>query len=217
DFHGDGHPRDLTDLRLRELEAFFEACRRQSEKDFLLIPSEEANVHYGGHYSVPFPKPVYWFMNRPPGGKFEMEHPKYGKVYSAANEDELLELMHREKGWAYQTHARTKGSTGYPDKIRHTKRFLDDSNFGAGWKAMPADMSSPRLGDRALNLLDDMSNWGTKKQLLGEVDVFQLDHTHELYAHMNINYVRAERLPSFDNYGELLEPLVRGDFFVSTG
>ena len=27
DFHGDGHPRDLTELRLRELDAFFRACR----------------------------------------------------------------------------------------------------------------------------------------------------------------------------------------------
>ena len=82
---------------------------------------------------------------------------------------------------------------------------------------MPADLSSPRLGERALRLLDDMHNWGLDKRLLGEVDVFQFDYTHELYAHMNVNYVKAERLPRFDNYGELLAPLRRGDFFVTTG
>ncbi|MCP5119307.1 MAG: hypothetical protein GY953_51555, partial [bacterium] len=146
DFHGDGHPRDLTDLRLRELKAFFDACRRQSDKDFLLIPSEEANVHFGGHYSVIFPKPVYWFMNRPEGGAFEVDHPIYGKVYSTANAAELLDLVRRENGWVYQTHPRTKGSTGYPDKLRRTERFRDPTNFGAGWKAMPSDLSSPRLG-----------------------------------------------------------------------
>ncbi|MBI1896302.1 MAG: hypothetical protein HYZ57_14285 [Acidobacteria bacterium] len=67
DFHGDGHPRDTTDLRLQELAAFYQACRAQSGRDFLLIPGEEANVHFGGHWSVMFPKPVLWMMSRPPG------------------------------------------------------------------------------------------------------------------------------------------------------
>ena len=65
DFHGDGHPADLTDVRLDELDAYFRALKAQSDSEFLLIPAEEANVHLGGHWSVVFPKPVYWFMNRP--------------------------------------------------------------------------------------------------------------------------------------------------------
>lgn len=217
DFHGDGHPRDLTDLRLKELDAFFRACRSQSDDDFLLIPSEEANVHYGGHWAVVFPKPVYWFMGRPQGTSFEAEHPKYGQVYSTADADEMLKLIRQEGGFAYQTHARTKGSTGFPDNTLHEPYFLDDSYFGAGWKAMPSDPSSPRLGDRVLTLLNDLWAWGFEKKALGEVDVFQLDSTHELYAHMNVNYVRAERLPAFDDYGKILEPLVRGEYFVTTG
>ena len=217
DFHGDGHPRDLTELRLRELNSFFAVCRRQSDKEFLLIPSEEANVHFGGHWGLIFPKPVFWWMNRPEGGQFLSKHPKYGAVYSTADAAELLDLVRREDGWMYQTHARTKGSTGYPDEIRGTEHFRDPRYFGAGWKAMPADLSSPRLGERALRLLDDMHNWGLDKRLLGEVDVFQFDHTHELYAHMNVNYVKAPRLPGFDNYAEILAPLRNGDFFVTTG
>lgn len=217
DFHGDGHPRDLTERRLRELDAFFEACRSQSDEDFLLIPSEEANVHFGGHWAMVFPKPVYWFMDRPEGGAFEMQHPRYGQVYSTSNAEELLELARRENGWMYQTHARTKSSTGYPDKIRNEAWFQDDQWFGAGWKAMPSDPSSPRLGDRVLDLLDDMQTWGARKKVLGEVDVFQFDSTHELYAHMNINYVRTDALPSFDNYDRILEPLHRNEFFVTTG
>ena len=217
DFHGDGHPRDLTDLRLGELDSFFRACKRQSGKDFLMIPSEEANVHFGGHWGLVFPKPVYWWMNRPEGGNFVSKHRKYGTVYSTADAEELLELVRREDGWMYQTHARTKGSTGYPDAIRDTEHFRDPRYFGAGWKAMPADLSTPRLGERALTLVDDLQNWGLDKRLLGEVDVFQFDHTHEVYAHMNVNYVKADRLPSWDEYGKLLEPLRRGDFFVSTG
>jgi hypothetical protein len=217
DFHGDGHPRDLTDLRLKELDAFFQACRAQSDSELLLIPSEEANVHLGGHWSVMFPKPVYWFMNRPDGGQFEMQHAKYGKVYSTADAQEMLELVRREGGYMYQTHPRTKGSTGFPDEIRNTSHFTDPRYLGAGWKAMPADLSTPRLGERSLNLLDDMNNWGLPKRIFGEVDVFQFDHTHELYAHMNINYVKLDRLPDFDHYNAALEPLVRGEFFTTTG
>ena len=217
DFHGDGHPRDLTELRLSELDSFFEACKKMSGKDFLLIPSEEANVHFGGHWGLIFPKPIYWWMNRPEGGEFVSKHKRYGTVYSTADAAELLEVVRREGGWMYQTHARTKGSTGYPDAIRDTPHFRDPRYFGAGWKAMPSDLSSPRLGERGLTLLDDMQNWGLNKRLLGEVDVFQFDHTHELYAHMNVNYVKIDRLPRFDNYDRLLEPLLAGEFFVSTG
>jgi hypothetical protein len=122
-----------------------------------------------------------------------------------------------EGGYVYQTHPRTKGSTGYPDKIRDTDYFQDRRYLGTGWKAMPSDLSSPRLGERAFRILDDMNNWGLHKRTLGEVDVFQIDPTHELYSHMNVNYVRLPRLPSFDHYGQLLETVARGEYFVSTG
>jgi hypothetical protein len=133
------------------------------------------------------------------------------------SEQEMLDLMRREGGYAYQSHPRTKGSTGFPDKIKETAHFRDSRYWGAGWKAMPSDLSSLRQGLRALNLLDDMNNWGLPKRLVGEVDVFQIDTTHELYAHMNVNYVRLDRLPDFDHYGQVLEALNHSDYFVSTG
>jgi hypothetical protein len=217
DFHGDGHPQDQTELRLKELKAYYDYSRAQSDPNFLIIPSEEANVHYGGHWAVAFPKPVYWFMARPGTPSTRTEVPGYGTVYTVGSSKALLDMMKRERGFAYQTHPRTKGSKEYPDKIRYTEHFLDDTYVGVGWKQMPTDMASPRLGERSLTLLDDMSNWGLRKLVLAEVDVFQIDHTHELYAHMNINYVRAPKLPGFDNYGELLRTMEKGDFFISTG
>jgi hypothetical protein len=217
DFHGDGHPADAGEVRLAEVDAFYKACRAQSDGSFLLIPGEEANVHFGGHWAVIFPKPVRWIMSRRDGEKFEMNDPIFGKVYRVKDASELLSLIRKEGGWMYQTHPRTKGSMEFPDKIRDTAHFRDDRYFGAGWKAMNSDLSSPRLGDRSLKLLDDMCNWGMPKRLVGEVDVFQVDETHELYGHMNINYVRAAALPSFDAYGKLLDSIGRGDFFVSTG
>jgi hypothetical protein len=217
DFHGDGHPNDLTDLRLDELHAYFGALRAQSDSDFLLIPSEEANVHLGGHWTLVFPKPVYWFMDRPKSGAFVSTHPKYGTVYSVADAKEMLDLVRREGGYMYQTHPRTKGSTGFPDRILATDYFRDSSYLGAGWKALPSDLSSPRLGDRAFDLIDELNNQGLRKRLLGEVDVFQFDHTHELYAHMNINYIKLDRLPAFDRWGDALAPLAKGEFFTTTG
>jgi hypothetical protein len=49
------------------------------------------------------------------------------------------------------------------------------------------------------------------------VDVFQFDHTHELYAHMNINCVKPDRMPAFDRWGDALAPLAEGAFFTTTG
>ncbi|MBL8242346.1 MAG: DUF4350 domain-containing protein [Bryobacterales bacterium] len=217
DFHGDGHPNDQTELRLQELKAYFDFCRAQSSSDFLLIPSEEANVHYGGHWAVSFPKPVFWYM-APPGTKSsKADVAGYGPVYTIGDANSLRQMIEAENGFAYQTHPRTKGSKTYPDAIRYKTHFLVDSYVGAGWKQMPSDMASPRQGERSLTLLDDMSNWGLRKLLLAEVDVFQVDPTHELYAHMNVNYVRAPALPSYDNYGDILTKMKTGDFFISTG
>src|SRR5262249_30350208 len=72
-------------------------------------------------------------------------------------------------------------------------------------------------GERAFKTIDDMNNLGLKNRMLGEVDVFQLDSTHELYGHLNINYVRLPDLPDWDHYGQLLEAVGRGDYFISTG
>lgn len=217
DFHGDGHPGSLKEERIKELEAYYQATRAQSDREFLIIPSEEANVHLGGHWAVTFPKPVYWYMKRPADKAFVAEDPKYGRVYHVGNEQEMLDLVRRENGWMYQTHPRTKGSKGYPDQIKERDYFRDPRYFGAGWKAMPTDLSRLQAGVRALDLVDDMNNWGMNKRLIGETDLFQIDSTHELYAHMNVSYLKLASIPEYENYGRVTEILNRGDFFISTG
>ena len=143
--------------------------------------------------------------------------PKYGTVYRTSNPQELLDLVRREGGYVYQAHPRTKGSMGFPDQIRQTAHFQDPRYFGTGWKAMNSDLSMPHLSARGFKMLDDMNNWGLRKFAIGEVDVFQIDHTHELYSHMNANYVKLDRLPDFDHYGEMLDAVANGRFWVSTG
>ncbi len=53
--------------------------------------------------------------------------------------------------------------------------------------------------------------------MLGEVDAFQLTATDELYSQMNVNYVRADRLPNPDNSTSLLQSIAQGRSFISTG
>jgi hypothetical protein len=217
DFHGDGHAADLTDVRLHELDAYYKACRAQSDSSFLLIPAEEADVYLGGHWGLVFPHPVYWQQDRKPGQPFQSADEKYGTIYRINNAEDMWKMIKREGGFAYQTHPRTKGSTGYPDKIFDTPYFKDSSYIGTGWKAMPSDLSLPGLGERAFKTLDDVNNLGLHKRMIGEVDVFQISSADELYAHMNINYLRLPELPSFDHYGRVLDALAKGEGFITTG
>ncbi len=226
EFHGDGHPQDPGPLRLPELQMMFAECRRLSDASFLLLPGEEANRHLGlnepgkhpGHWMCLFPKPVYWTMVRNPDQSFLEEHPMYGPVYHVGSREEMMRLLVQEKGLAWVAHPRIKASSWTPDIFRNEDFYLADFFLGAAWKAMPTDFSHDRLGIRALDLLDDMANWGQRKYLVGEVDVFKIDHTHELYGHMNINYLELEKLPRYENgWQEILDVLRQGRFFVTTG
>ncbi len=217
DFHGDGHAADLTDVRLHELDQYYKACRAQSDSKYLLIPAEEADIYLGGHWGLLFPHPVYWMQNRKPGEPFVTSDPKYGKVYRISSADEMWKMIKAENGIAYETHPRTKGSTGYPDKILDTDYFRDNSYVGTGWKAMPSDLSSPRLGERGFKTLDDLNNLGLHKHMIGEVDVFQISSEDELYGHMNINYLRMPKLPSFDDYASIFTSIQKGNGFITTG
>jgi hypothetical protein len=228
EFHGDGHPRDPGPLRLPEMHAMFEECARLSDSALLLLPGEEANTYLGrakpgretGHWMYLFPKPVYWTMNRSSGQPFVEDRPPFGRVYHVGDGADMVALLEREGGLAWTSHARIKASSWTPDIFRSQDFYLSDRWLGAAWKAMPADLSDDKLGRRALDVLDDMANWGQKKYLLGEVDVFKLDHTQELYGHMNVNYIRLDpdRLPRFtDGWKPVVDAVRSGRFFVTTG
>jgi hypothetical protein len=218
EFHGDGHPYTAGRARLEELQAEFDECKRLSDTEFVLIPGEEGTQYLGGHWSLIFPRPVYWFWVRPEGQPFQDRIAPFGEVYHLGSAADTYRLVLQEKGLVWQTHPRAKSSRGYPDRLANQDYYRDPSWLGAAFKDMPNDLSSPRLGgDRALKLMDDMNNWGGRKFLVGETDIFKIDHTHELYGHMNINYLRMDKLPTFPDWGSVLEALRRGDFFVTTG
>src|SRR5690606_25367629 len=97
EFHLAGNPHDNGPRRLPEFKLMFEECARLSGGDFLMLPGEEPNSHFGGHWMNIFPKPVYWIMSREPGEPFVEEVPEYGKVYRVGNKEEMLRLLEEEK------------------------------------------------------------------------------------------------------------------------
>jgi hypothetical protein len=218
EFHYTAHPKGPDSLRLKELHALFQQCERLSSKEILLLPGEEPNEFLGGHWLQFFPKPVYWIMSRDQSKPFMTDDPVYGKVYRVSNESEMLDLLKKENGLAWTAHPRTKGSTGYPDKYKNTPFFKDQSFLGAAWKAMPADLSQPFLGKRVLELMDDMNNWGDRKKVLAEADLFTIEPENEMYAHLNVNYLKLDKLPEYKNgWQPIIDALQQGRFFSSTG
>lgn len=218
EFHYTAHPKGPDSARLNELHALFQQCKRLSDPNFLLLPGEEPNEFFGGHWLAFFPKPVYWSMSRKSDVPFVTNNPGYGKVYHISDKDEMFKLLQTENGLAWTAHARTKGSVGFPDKYKDSDFFKSDHFMGAAWKAMPADLSQPRLGKRVLDLMDDMNNWGLKKHVIGEADLFSIEPENEMYAHLNVNYLQLDKLPKFsDGWQPVLDAMSHGKFFTTTG
>jgi hypothetical protein len=165
-----------------------------------------------------FPKPVYWTMVRPEGTPFSEDLPPFGRVYHVGSTEDMFRLLQEEHGLAWTAHPRIKASSWAPDAFRAEVFYKSAQWLGAAFKAMPADLSREKLGERGLDLLSDMANWGDHKYLPGEVDVFKLNHTHELYGHMNINYLRLPKAPRYeDGWQSVLDALRAGAFFTTTG
>ena len=219
DFHGDGHAKDPGELRLADQRTYFEACRRHSDRDFLLMPGEEPNAYFGGHYTTVFPKPVFWTHVQPAGQAFEENMGDYGKVYHIGTAAEELRMLEQEGGLVWQAHPRTKGSTYYPDVIKDTPQFKSDRYLGGAFQSMPVDLSEARICEtRCFDLLDDMNNWAGPKYLLAEGDTYNKFPEDEIYPHLMVNYVRLEKLPRFDeDWSPILEAIRDGDYFVTSG
>lgn len=224
DFHGDGHPNDTGKVRLDEQKVYFEGAERYSDKDFLVIPGEEPDANFGGHYLFMFPKPVYFtHLKRPettPAAQpFTESLAPYGTVYHASTAAQELDLLKRENGLVWQTHPRTKGSTGYPDATRQRDFFLSDRFLGASFQSLPVDLSQQRLcEERCLGLLDDMNNWTGPKYLLAEGDTYMKYPDDETYPQLDVNYIKMDKVPKFnDGWKPVVDTLRAGDYFVTSG
>ena len=223
DFHSDSHATDTGKVRLDEQKVYFEGTRRFSDKDFLLIPGEEPDANFGGHYMFTFPKPVYFTHERKPANPnakpFTETLAPYGKVYHTSTAENELELLKQEQGFVWQTHPRTKGSAGYPDATKDTAFFNSDRFLGGSYQSLPVDQSEKRLCEvRCLELLDDMNNWSGAKYMIAEGDTYMKFPDDETYPQLVVNYVKLNKVPRFDEgWGPVLDAMRAGDYFISSG
>jgi hypothetical protein len=204
--------------------ASIEGARRNSDTDFLVMPSQEAGGNWlGGHADMLFSKPTYW-MDGPAGAPLVENHPKYGKVYHINKVEDLLEMARRENVMISMPHPRTKGSTGFPDAIRELAPLNDAQYHGFGFRwGMGLDLSEQRLCEyRCLPLIDDMSNWYVNKPIpmktmISISEVRYQEAYDEIYSSSPVTYVKLDRLPNVDDTTPIVQALIRGDSYVTSG
>jgi len=166
-----------------------------------------------------FPHPLFWSHDNTPGAPFQEHDAKYGTVYHSHTAQHELHLLEQQNGYMWQTHPRAKGSAGYPDAVRTKEHFLSDRFLGGSYQSLPVDQSQKRLcEERCFGLLDDMNNWSPPKYMIAEGDTYMKNPEDETYPELVVNYVKLDRVPSFDEgWGTLLAAMRKGDFFVSSG
>jgi hypothetical protein len=218
EFHNQSTPFLRTAERLRQLHTLFAECERLSDESFLLIPGEEGIVHIGGHWMTLFARPVDWVQEHLEGQPAIGTGPDGQRAYFVGSAGEVLTMMEAEDGLMWTAHPRLKSSPTFPDAYRDERFFLSPRFLGATWKAMPMDYSEDVLGRRGLDVMDDMAQWGVRKQVLGEVDIFKVEPDYELYGHCNVNYLKLDRIPRFhEGWRPVLDSLRSGQFFTTTG
>jgi hypothetical protein len=227
DFHEGDSPlqHDPGPERFRYEKAYFEGSRRASDTDFLVLPWEEPDVYFGGHYNVLWPKAVYWAKVRPQGVPLVQQDPIYGKTYHIGSIADLDEMLQTEHAYWYTAHPRTKGSTGYPDAVLDKPFLRDDRYLGEAFKpGMGMDLSENRLCDwRCFGSLDTVNNSIVNSGLrprvmIADVDTYRKGPEDDLYANFPVNYLQLDHLPGPDDDWSPVEDALRdGNFFVTTG
>ena len=221
DFHGDGHPNDTGKLRLDEQKVYFQGCERFSDRDLLLIPGEEPDRNFGGHYMFVFPQPLFFTHAKEAAARQPLSEnlPGFGKVYHSGAAADELAMLTKEAGLVWQTHPRTKGSTGFPDAIRDKDFFQSDRFLGGSFQSLPVDLSQKRLCEqRCFDLLDDMNNWAGPKYMIAEGDTYMKYPDDETFPQLMVNYVKLDRVPKFkEGWASVMNALRAGDYFVTSG
>jgi hypothetical protein len=222
DFHDDSDPGDAGPKRLPEQKAYFEAARKLSDKSFLVMPQEEVNSYFDGHWYLMTPKPVYFThtRTRDAGVPFKEEVSGYGTVYHLGSAEDALKFVNETQSIMWTAHPRTKSSAVFPDMYKDKDFFLSDRFIGASWESLPADLSQERLCEvRCFGLNDEMSNWAPKpKFMLAEGDTYMKRPDDDTYPFLAINYVKLDKVPAWnESWAPVVEGLREGNFFGSTG
>ena len=209
---------------LKLLADSYEGAARHSDSNFLVLANQEVyGSPLGGHTDLLFSHPVYWSEKRA-GQEFVEKDPVRGTVYHISTAEEFIEMARRENILISMPHPRTKGSTGYPDAVKDKDFFNDPHYHGVGFRwGMGLDLSEQRLCEkRCLVLLDDMSNWSANrteplKNLLAITETRYKAPGDEVYASSPAAYVKLAALPAPNNPAPVIDALMRGDSWLTSG
>jgi hypothetical protein len=216
-------PGRMSDV-LRIHAAAIEGARIHSDSDFLILANQEVyGSPLGGHTDLLFSHPVHW-APREEGKPQEESDPRYGKVYYLKTAEDFMRMARQEDMLISMPHPRTKGSTGYPDAIKDREFFKDPHYQGIGVRwGMGLDGSERRTCEyRCLPLIDEMSNWavGLGTPLKYMTSISEVRHQQpgdDIYSSAPVTYVKLATLPTPDDASPLIQALMKGDSFLTTG
>lgn len=199
------------------------AARLHSDRDFLIMPSQEIFAGpLGGHSDILFSHPVYWDQRQ--AGQALTERTDRGTVYHLGSAEDIMTMAERENAIISMPHPRTKGSTGYPEAIFDRPFFRNPryDSMGMRW-GMGLDGSERRLCDyRCWPLMDELSNWAVARQvplkhILGISEVMTVAPGDDIYASQPVNYVKLAKLPGPQDASSVIDALRAGNSFWTTG
>ncbi|HEX4348091.1 MAG TPA: hypothetical protein VHZ73_10990 [Vicinamibacterales bacterium] len=213
------------DQQLAITQSSVDGARKHSSAGFLVMPDQEFyGSPLGGHTDLLFSHPVYWSNGRAAGVPLTEDNAKYSRVYHIGSAEDLMTMMTREEGMISMPHPRTKGSTGFPDAVKDEAFFKDPRYQGVGFRwGMGLDLSETRLCEyRCLPLLDDMSNWVADlpippKYILSISEARYQAPGDDIYASSPVSYVHLDSTPDSDHIGRVIDTLMKGDYFVTSG
>ena len=227
--------KDTAELYLQDLHDYYEAARRQSDRGFLVMPSDENSTggrrpFMGGHYELIMSHPIYWRPARAPGVPLYEDHPKYGTVYNLGTPQDMMAMTEREGVIINMAHPNAKRSTGFPMAVWDEPHFQHPNYFGLGYRwGMGIDASEIRLGEyRFQKLWDETNNYLTSR---GHDPKFALAISEarsdlgdrgkppfdDAYGMSPVNYLRIDTVPSVDDTSPIVAALSSGEYFVTSG
>lgn len=231
DFWAEGRNDDNKEGRLSDLERYHLESRYVSTPDFLLVPAEELAVMGQDkskqlipyHFMI-FPShPVLYSRWRDDDQEFAEKLPDGRTYYHLKSAEDVIRMCELEDCFIQMPHPDTKANDGLPYDSRYTSWQTSERWIGIGCRMVPADNSCKTMFDgRTDRVWNDLNNWYDRPiYAMSELDTYtkveEREEDWEQYGLINCSYVRLDRLPSSDDYRELVDALRSGRHFYSTG
>ena len=231
DFWAEGRCDDNKEGRKSDLERYHLTSRYVSTPDFLLVTGEELAVMGKDrskqlipyHFMIWPSKPILYSRWRDDDQEFAEILPDGRTYYHLKNAMDVIEMCRRENAFIQMPHPDTKANDGLPYDCKYEPWFTDERWMGMGARMLPADNSVDHMfAGRIDRVWNDINNWADRpKYVMSELDTYtkvnESEEDWELYAMTNCSYVQLDKIPSSDNWEDLVNALREGRHFYSTG